>query len=37
MCDSYDPFLLTTIAAGVEDASYHKTWVTKEGETTWKR
>lgn len=37
MCDSYDPFRLTKIAAGVEDASYHRTWVTKEGETTWKR
>ena len=36
MCDAYEPFRLTTLAAKIEDPNYHKTWVTTEGETTWK-
>jgi len=35
MCDAYTPFRLTTIAAGVEDVGYHKSWVTTEGDSTW--
>lgn len=35
MCDAYAPFKLTTVAAEIEDADYHKTWVTKEGDSTW--
>ncbi len=27
MCDAYKPFRLTTVAAGVEDPEYHRTWV----------
>ncbi len=37
MCDSYDPFRLTKFAAGIEDEDYHQTWVTREGESTWKK
>ncbi len=35
MCDSVDPFRLTTIAAGVEDPDYHRSWVDKEGQSPW--
>ncbi|MEP0846854.1 MAG: homogentisate 1,2-dioxygenase [Phycisphaerae bacterium] len=35
MCDAYDAFRLTKTAAAVEDADYHRTWVTKEGSSTW--
>lgn len=27
MCDAYDPWRLTTVAAGIEDRDYHLTWV----------
>ncbi|RMF83300.1 MAG: homogentisate 1,2-dioxygenase, partial [Planctomycetota bacterium] len=35
MCDAYKPFRLTTVAAGVEDPEYHRTWVDKEGRSSW--
>lgn len=34
MCDAYRPFRLTTFAAGLEEADYHKSWVSKEGESS---
>ncbi|MGD8450227.1 MAG: homogentisate 1,2-dioxygenase [Phycisphaerae bacterium] len=27
MCDAYTPFRMTTVAAGVEDARYHESWI----------
>ena len=27
MCDAYQPLRLTTVAAEVEDANYHQTWI----------
>ena len=36
MCDAYEPFRLTALAAQLEDREYHKTWVTAEGTSTWK-
>jgi homogentisate 1,2-dioxygenase len=36
MCDTYEPLRLTNVAAGVEDAGYHRSWVTREGESTWR-
>ncbi len=35
MCDAYDPFRLTTSACEVEDKSYHRSWVTAEGDSEW--
>ncbi len=35
MCDAYEAFRLTKLAAGCEDAEYHRTWVDKEGASTW--
>lgn len=35
MCDTYEPLRLTTVAAGIEDAGYHTSWVTREGESAW--
>ena len=37
MCDAYKAFRLTTVAAGVEDPDYHRTWVDKEGRSSWKK
>jgi len=37
MCDTYDVLRMTTVAAGLEDADYHRSWVTREGDSTWKR
>jgi homogentisate 1,2-dioxygenase len=35
MCDAYTPFQLTTVAAGLEDQGYHRSWVTAEGDSEW--
>ncbi len=35
MCDAYDAFRLTTVAAGLEDVGYHTSWVTREGDSAW--
>lgn len=35
MCDTYGVLKLTTAAADLEDKDYHKSWVTKEGESPW--
>lgn len=35
MCDSYKPFRLTTVAAGLEDKDYHTSWVDREGRSSW--
>jgi homogentisate 1,2-dioxygenase len=31
MCDTYKPLHLTTAAHQIEDETYHRTWVKKEG------
>lgn len=36
MCDTYEPLRLTRVAAELEDKDYHRSWVTREGESTWK-
>jgi homogentisate 1,2-dioxygenase len=35
MCDTHEPLRLTTVAAGVEDRDYHRSWVRCEGDSTW--
>ncbi|MCA9243031.1 MAG: homogentisate 1,2-dioxygenase [Phycisphaerales bacterium] len=35
MCDTYEALRMTTIAAGIEDVDYHRTWVDREGESEW--
>jgi len=35
MCDAYEPFRLTTLAAEVEDKGYHTSWVRHEEEPGW--
>lgn len=37
MCDTYDTLRMTTVAAGIEDVDYHRTWVDREGESEWLR
>jgi homogentisate 1,2-dioxygenase len=36
MCDTTEVLRLTDAADGVEDKDYHKSWVTREGESTWR-
>ncbi len=35
MCDAYSRFRLTTVAASLEDAAYHRTWVGQDGASQW--
>lgn len=35
MCDTYQPFRLTTVADELEDKGYHTSWVDREGQSTW--
>ncbi len=35
MCDTYKPFRMTTLADAIEDKDYHKSWVNRDGKSSW--